>query len=181
MSRDDGFAIMDISTSVLDDPRFRKLARFAPDHVGAAVTGYVATLASSWKDGRRVSVDDAWPALLPFDSLAVDALKHVRLLDSTGRIPVKPWRGWFEAARARRDKQRADWREWQRTHRRGQGQSPTPSHAGVSPDSVQDKSIPSAPTVPSVPTEGSTRPLTFREAVPRPGQNGLVDPMRKTA
>ena len=109
MSRIDGFAVMDVSTDIANDPKFRKLQRHAPDHSAAAFVGYVSTLAESWKAGRRVSVDDSWPAFLPFDKVAVDGLLHVGLLDNRGMIPVKAWRGWFEAARERRQKARERW------------------------------------------------------------------------
>jgi len=112
MSRDDGFPVMDVSTSIVNDPKVRKLYRHAPDHAGTGFIAYVGTLSESWKAGRRITVDDAWPACVSFDKAAVEALIHVGLLDRTGRIPVKSWRGWFEAARARREKSRERWRRY---------------------------------------------------------------------
>jgi hypothetical protein len=59
MSRDEGFAVMDVSTSITDDPKVRKLWRHAPDHAAAAFTAYVATMAESWRSGKRATVDDS--------------------------------------------------------------------------------------------------------------------------
>lgn len=147
-SRDDGFAIMDVSTSICDDPKFRRIAREHPELVGTAFTAYMATMAESWRVGRRVGVDDAWPAILPYDAAAVSVLIEVALLDRRGVLSPKAWRGWFTPAQTRRDKSRADWRRWQQDHRRSKG--------GVNPDSDPDTSKPSAPTVrPSAPP-GST-------------------------
>jgi hypothetical protein len=110
MSRDEGFAVMDVSTSITDDPKVRKLWRHAPDHAAAAFTAYVATMAESWRSGKRATVDDSWPPFLPFSQQAVEALVHVGLIDSRGMIPTRSWRGWFEPARARRESLREKWR-----------------------------------------------------------------------
>lgn len=110
MSRDDGFAVMDVSVDIVNDPKIRKLYRVAPDHAGSAVVAYVATLGESWKAGQRVSVEDAWPAFLPFDAAAVEALKHVRLLESKGFVMFKAWKSWFTPAQTRREAIRERWR-----------------------------------------------------------------------
>ena len=110
MSRDDGFAVMDVSTDLVNDPKVRKLYRHAPDHANVAVVAYIATMAESWKAGRRVSIDDAWPAFVPFNKAAVAALLHVGLLDGRGLVTTKAWRGWFDPARTRRDASREKWR-----------------------------------------------------------------------
>lgn len=162
-SRDDGFAIMDVSTSICDDPKFRRIARERPELVGTVFTAYMATMAESWRGGRRVSIEDAWPAILPYSADAAAIMVAVGLLDRRGVLSPKAWRGWFEPARSRRDKSRADWRKWQQDHRRNKG--------GVNPDSDPDTSIPSVPTVrPSVPTEPSSRP----SARARGKENGLT-------
>lgn len=145
MSRPDaqGFSIMDVSTTVLDDEKFQRLGFYSPDHYAPAVVGFVATLARSWRKGRRVTVQDAWPVYRPFDQLAVDALIHVHLLDKTGRIPAKAWREWFEEARSRRDETRARWRKDKQNERERQ--------RGVRTDSVPDQHYrPSVPAEPSV-------------------------------
>lgn len=170
-SRDDGFAIMDVSTSICDDPKFRRIARERPDLVGTAFTAYMATMAESWRIGRRVGIEDAWPAVLPYSADAAEIMVAVGLLDKRGVLSPKAWRGWFEPARNRRDKSRADWRKWQADHRRSQG--------GVSPDTGPDKAKPSVPTVrPSVPTGLTDTDTRRQEGFPPIGSRsiGLVKP-----
>src|SRR6187551_1629147 len=105
---------MDVSTDLVNDPKIRKLYRHAPDHADRAVIAYVATMAESWKAGRRVTIDDAWPGFVPFDKAAVEALAHVKLIDRTGRVNVKAWREWYEVAKERRDKSRDRWARYNR-------------------------------------------------------------------
>lgn len=150
MSRDEGFAVMDVSTSLLQDPKVRKLQRYAPDRWPVAMIAYVSTMSESWKAGRRVSVEDAWPVGLTFDALAAEALIQVGLVDGSGHIIPRTWRSWFGKAKSRRAKSRADWRKWQQEHRKRKG--------GVNPDSDPDKVIPSVPPVRSVPSDPSVRP-----------------------
>lgn len=159
MSRVDGFAVMDVEARISDDPKWKLLARYAPDHVSVAFHAYVATMGESWTSGRRVSVTVAWPAYVPFDQLAVDALIHVGLVDKRGLIVSRSWRTWFERARERREKSRSDWRRWQQEHRSRTGPS-GPSQGGVRPDSGLDKPIPSVPSVrtpPNPPRGGGRR------------------------
>lgn len=150
MSRDDGFAVMDVSTDIVNDPKVRKLWRHAPDHASAAFTAYVATIAESWKAGRRVSIDDAWPAFLPFDQAAVEALAHVRLLDRTGRVTTKAWAGWFESAHARRAASRERYRRANEKRHVDATDEPRGSNADT------HATVP--PVSPSSPTEPSSRP-----------------------
>lgn len=164
MSRDEGFAVMDVSTSICDDPKFRRLARQNPDLVGPAFTAYMATMAESWRVGRRVGIDDAWPAILPYRQDARDALIEVGLLDRRGVLSSKAWRGWFSPAQHRREKSRADWRRWQQEHRKNQG--------GVSPDSDPDTSIPSVP-----PVRPSGRPPVLPSRANGASANGPSDPL----
>lgn len=130
---------MDVSTSILHDPKVRRLQRHAPDRWAVAMIAYVSAMCESWKAGRRVSVEDAWPVGLTYDSLAAEALLQVGLVDANGLIVPRTWRSWFGKAKSRRAKTRADWRKWQENHRKSKG--------GVSPDSDPDKVIPSAPSV----------------------------------
>lgn len=152
MTRDEGFAVMDVSTSFLQDPKVRKLQRHAPDRWPVAMIAYVSAMSESWKAGRRVSIEDAWPVGLPYDDLAAEGLHQVGLVDASGLIVPRTWRSWFGKAKARRAKTRADWRKWQQEHRKSKG--------GVSPDSAPDKGKPSAPPVrpsePSVLSDSST-------------------------
>jgi hypothetical protein len=152
VSRDDGFPVMDIRSDLVNDPKFKRLARHSPDHVAVAGWAYIATVGASWSTGQRVSIEDAWPGYLPFDQLAVDGLIHVGLLDSRGFVVPKTWRGWFEAAKARREEQRRKWRTAQRLHRE--------SHGGVSDDSsvVTAASGIVVPSVPSVRKEPPNPP-----------------------
>lgn len=112
MSRDDGFAVMDVSTDFVSDPKWRRLQRHAPDHLGTAFIAYTATMGASWKAGRRVAVTNAWPPLVPFDDSAIEALRYVGLLDKNGLIAIKTWRDWFETANKRRETARDRWRRY---------------------------------------------------------------------
>ncbi|HEY8819555.1 MAG TPA: hypothetical protein VIM25_12155 [Candidatus Limnocylindrales bacterium] len=110
MSRAEGFDVMDVSTSILHDPKFRRLAREAPAHAGDGFTAYMSAMAESWKAGERLSVEDAWPPILPFDPAVVDALRAVKLIDARGLVTTTAWRGWFDPARKRREQSRERWR-----------------------------------------------------------------------
>jgi hypothetical protein len=109
MPRSEGFAVMDVSTDIVNDPKFRKLQRHAADAVGTAFTAYIALVAESWKAGRRVRLDDAWPAFLPFDVAAAESLEHAGLIDKSGLLPIKAWRSWFDPANERRRAARDSW------------------------------------------------------------------------
>jgi hypothetical protein len=109
MTRSEGFAVMDVSTSICDDSKFRRLQRETPEQVAIAFTAYIATMAESWKAGRRVTVDDAWPSFIPYDAGVIDAMHRVKLLDGAGRVMRKAWDEWFELARQRRDTARERW------------------------------------------------------------------------
>lgn len=138
---------MDVSTSIVDDPKFRKLYRHAPDHAGDAFAAYVATMSESWKAGRRVNVDDAWPAFLPFNKPAIEALIHVGLLDAKGLIPSKSWRSWFGPANERRAKARDRWARY------------NASRTGVTADVPRGNDVGTATSVPSVPSVRSDPPV----------------------
>lgn len=102
MSRDDGFAIMDISTSLVEDPKFRTLARRHPAQLAAAGWAYVGLLATSWREGERLTLEEGWPVLLPWDPEAAEALREVGLVDDETRVPGSVWDGWFGVAFQRR-------------------------------------------------------------------------------
>jgi hypothetical protein len=97
---------MDVSVDIHQDPKFRRVAREHPDLVAAVFTVYLAVLAASWKAGERVSLDDAWPVLLPFDEEVSVALRDCGLLDSRGRIAARAWRSWYAPAFERRERRR---------------------------------------------------------------------------
>ena len=109
MARDDGFAVMDVSSDIANGRKFRRIQRQAPDLVAVAMTVYVALLGESWKAGRRVPVDDGWPTLVAFDQRVVDQMTTVGLLDRRGLVTSAAWRRWFEPARARRAASRDRW------------------------------------------------------------------------
>lgn len=170
MSRDDGFAVMDVSSDIVNDPKVRKLYRHAPDHAGSAFAAYIATMGESWKAGRRVTVDDAWPAFLAFDRVAVDALIHVGLLDARGRVTTKAWSGWFETARKRRETSRARWSRYNAKRDADTTVGPRGSDVDTA------TSVPPVrPSVPPAPPEGSQGGTPLDDEPPRPI---LVNPGR---
>lgn len=160
VSRDDGFAVMDVSTGYVDDPKWRKLLRHAPDQLGPAFIAYTATMAESWRAGRRVSIDDAWPALIPYSKPAVDALRHAGLLDSHGHVQMRAWRGWFGPAKERRDAFRDRWARANEKRRAATEQLPRGDSAAT------------ASPVPSVPSDPSVPSVDIREIPPPPTSGG---------
>lgn len=152
MSREDGFAVMDVSTSVCDDPKWRRLAREHPEHVAVAFCAYVALMAESWRAGRRVNIGDSWPSILPLDIGAADpiaALRDVGLIDKTFRIPVKTWAAWFGPAAERRRRNRDRWARYNAQRDADTARLPRGSDAGTA-TSVR-------PSVPSVRTSRPAR------------------------
>lgn len=168
MSRDDGFAVMDVSTSWMLDDKFTRLAREYPRLLLWCVAGYAATKAASWRHGKRMKIGDSLPAWLMFNPEGVGALMAVRLLDRSGRIPVGPWREWFERAARRRQTSRDRWARANEKRR----ENDEPTHdlprgsSAVTASTVR-------PSVPTVPSEGFTRPSSSNGA----RHLGLVDPM----
>lgn len=173
MSRDDGFAVMDVSVDIVNDPKIRKLYRVAPEHASAGVVAYVATMGESWKAGERVTVEDAWPAFLPFAIPAVEAMKQVGLLDAKGFVSTKAWRGWFDPAKTRRDAVRDRWRRAneKRLHSSTNDSADTARHnddtASLPRGSRDDTGANH-----SVPFRTDTVPLDSREIPPPPAERG---------
>lgn len=170
---------MDVSTSIMSDTKVRKLLRLAPDRYPVAFTAYIAVMAESWKAGRRLSVEDAWPVGMAFDPLAVEAMQHVDLIDADGFINAKTWRGWFGKAKTRRAKSRADWRRYQQDKRNRQrgvihDTSGTPAYPSVPPVRPSDTSVTSEGERDGVPHNGARDPEPTRHL-------GLVDPRKVTA
>jgi hypothetical protein len=93
---------MDVSTSLDDDPKFRTLARRHPDLLAVAGWAYIGLLARSWREGERLTLEEAWPALLPWDQGAADAMVAVGLVDEHQRLPEHAWDAWYGAAAERR-------------------------------------------------------------------------------
>lgn len=170
MSRDDGFAVMDVSVDIVNDPKIRKLFRLHPDVAGAGFVAYMATMGESWKAGKRVSIEDAWPAFLPFSQPAVDALGHVDLLDSKGLVSPKAWRGWFTPAQTRREAVRERWRRAneKRAHSNTNDSAATDVDAAPSPRG--SRAVTAANH--SVPFRTDSVPLDTRDSPPPPAERG---------
>jgi hypothetical protein len=109
MTAAEGFERMDVSTAIDDDPKFRALARRHPDLFAVAFTAYIGMMARSWRQGERLTAEEAWPSLLPYDPAAVVALCDVLLLDDATRIPAAAWARHFGAADERRRRGRERW------------------------------------------------------------------------
>jgi len=188
MSRDEGFAVMDVSTSIHEDAKFKRLARRHPELLPAAFTAYVALLGESWRAGERVAMRDAWPMLLgPFDRTVVAALRRFELLDSAGLVAPETWERWFGPAQRRQEQARERWR-------RANEKRHAAAMASLAQDSADTASLPrgdtrgTAATDPTDrPTDRSVRPERLNETVDvdngAPGRNGsrpigLVQPVR---
>ncbi|HCO02683.1 MAG TPA: hypothetical protein DIT48_04830 [Actinobacteria bacterium] len=141
---------MDVSTSIVHDPKFRQLHRERPEHVAPAFMAYLATLGESWRSGRRVSVTEAWPALLPFDADVVASMIRVRLVERGGLPPRKAWDGWYRPAFERRCKSRDRWARYNAKRDADTALEPRGSDVSTA------TSVPSVPFLPSVPTEPSS-------------------------
>lgn len=146
MSRDDGFDVADVSTSLLDDPKVRDLWRALGDQgrMGHAVTLYAATVLASWRHGRRVTVTESTPIWLDADETLVIALRDVKLLDRTGRIPLRSWNGWFGPAAGRRERLREKWRR--DNARRAASVRGGTAAVPLLPDRPSGRSVPSVPS-----------------------------------
>lgn len=107
MSRSDGFAVADVSTSFVDDDKVRRLWRILAQQAACeAGWVYLTVLLGSWREGRRLSAEEAMPVGFVIDPLVIDALRKVKLLDRTARVPSGAWSGWYGAAHARREQAR---------------------------------------------------------------------------
>jgi hypothetical protein len=173
MTRDEGFQVADVSTSILDDPKVRALVRLQrdPSSVSRAVVIYVATVTASWAAGCRVSADEAVPLWMdPEDAKAdMGALVQVGLLDDGHRVPSHAWEGWFAPARNRRDAARAAGREG---NRRRWHPDATPTSSGPDRHPITTPSgsdprpfLPSVPTVPTGAAEGQLSDADRAEAL----------------
>jgi len=104
VSRDDGWARADVDTGYFEDAKLRDLWRLVRDEaqMARAVCLHQATLLASWRQGCRVTVEQAVPLWLTPDAELMKALRKVQLLDRRGRIPVASWAQWYEVAEQRR-------------------------------------------------------------------------------
>ena len=152
MSRPDGFTVMDVSTDIVNDPKFRRLRRDNPEHLTVAFMVYIAVLGESWRAGRRVPVMDAWPVLLSYDEAVVASMRSAGLLDRRGQLPGKAWDGWYAPARERRDNSRERWRR--ANEKRAVLSVQNSADTAVIPRGIRAvtaSTVPSVPSVPSVP------------------------------
>ena len=120
MSRDEGFRNADVAVAMLDDPKFRTLARSTRDEcvLARCVTAYVAVVLASWGAGERVTLEDAAPLwLAELEDLGA-RLAAVELLDADGRIPTDAWSNWYLPAEERQEKSRERWRRANRSRGR---------------------------------------------------------------
>ena len=109
MSRDDGFAVADLSVHLYDDDKVKRLYRELGGDLGRmghAMMLCEATLLASWRDGHRRTVHEAAPLWLAVDDELVAVLVRVGLLDRTHRRPLRSWKTWFGPAWERREKRR---------------------------------------------------------------------------
>jgi hypothetical protein len=163
---------MDVSTDILSDDRVRKLFR---SPVGAvAFVAYVAVLGESWRMARRVPLDDAWPAVVPFDADAARALTRVGLLDRRGQIPAKSWQEWFKTASERRTKARERWNRYNRER---------PNREGNTALVPRGNDVVTASSVPPVPFVRSTSGVNGVPARARPNsvdRDPLLRQIRET-
>lgn len=159
MSRDDGFTVMDVDTGIVNDPKFKRLCRLTPELYAAALVAYVALLGDSWRLGRRVTIEDAWPPMLPWSDAVVASLRTVDLIDASGFVVMETWSRWYGPAADRQKRARARWARYN-AKRNGETtedptattQEPRGSDAGTA-TSVR-------PSDPSVPTEGPPTPTS---------------------
>jgi len=145
MSRDSGFAVADLDTGLLSDPKVLRLVRRAraeeaPDAVPAtALLLYVSLVLSSWEAGERLPFDDGLPAFWIDDGINYQtALTNAGLLDAEGRIPEASWESWFGPARDRRDAARTAGREGAR-RRWHPGANGSPSQPDSNPNARSDR------------------------------------------
>lgn len=164
MSREDGFAVMDVSTDICNDPKFRRLQRESPAAVAVGVFAYFAIMGESWKAGRRVAAVDAWPALVPFDPAIVEAMVSAGLLDRRGLLPQKAWDSWYRPAAERRAKSRD---RWARYNAKRDADTALPPRGNDAATATSAPSVPSVrPSDPSAPTEET------RDLPPPPAERG---------
>jgi hypothetical protein len=107
VSRAGGFVIADVDVNLLGDAKLKRLARAHADLFAAGVVAYLGTVLASWRAGERVTIDDAWPPLLPLDEAVPTALREAGLLDGKRRVTARAWASWFVPAFNRREQARA--------------------------------------------------------------------------
>lgn len=106
MSR--GFPSANINVHLLEDPKVRRLWRRLgdPAAMATALTVHLAVVLASWREGDRVTVEEAVPDWLPLTAETTQALQSVGLLDRQLRIPRRSWEAWYVPAFDRREARR---------------------------------------------------------------------------
>jgi hypothetical protein len=100
VSRDDGFAIADVSVAFLRDPKVRQLRSVGLEG-GAAVLIYLGIVLSSWEHGKRLTLAES-DVPFPATPERIAMLREVGMIDAKLRIPTAIWAAWFGPARARK-------------------------------------------------------------------------------
>ena len=96
----------------------RRLRRIVgPELAAVAMLAYVLVVLASWREGRRLALEEAAPDWLEVPPGVGPGLYEAGLLDSEGRVPANAWRGWYGAAAERRGTQRDRWRRAQARRR----------------------------------------------------------------
>ena len=177
MSRDDGFTIADLDTTLYADPKIVALARRLRDSVQTAahVALFEALLLGSWGAGHRITLEEALPAwwLDPVDEIRAN-LQAVGLIGRDGRIKDRAWQAWFTPAWKRREARRESGRKGGQA--KGDASSSdaqatlelgySDGQARVEPNHGDAEPVRTVPSVPSGLTRGSIsdvrpgRPLT---------------------
>ncbi len=100
IDRDLGLMRADIDVHLLHDPKMLRLLQHIPDERERAITVvvYLETLLASWREGRRLSAEEA-AGLWGVTPDRMTTLATVGLLDAEGRIPGHAWARWFERPR----------------------------------------------------------------------------------
>lgn len=177
MSRGAGFPTADVDPSKHSDPKMRALWRLLRDEaaMNAAVVLHDAVILASWRDGERVSAENAAPFWMDDVDTPATALAAVGLLDDKHHLPLRSWRSWFVEAQQRRDdKREVDRLRKQRERAKrsaelAENASETPfpteqvynviseEQPETSTDVTRDSErvLPSYPTYPSYPTQPS--------------------------
>jgi hypothetical protein len=177
MSRDDGFAVADLSVHLYDDDKVKRLYRELGGDLGRmghAMMLCEATLLASWRDGRRRTVHEAAPLWLTVDDELVSVLVRVGLLDRTCKRPIRSWNAWFGPAFERREKRRKSGALGGRPPRNqpAEHEKPFANH----PDNSRKPRPSDRPSGPSV------RSARARETTPSNdgGRNGRVGTLAET-
>lgn len=155
MTKDDGFAVMDVASDLHLDAKFKRIERLAPGKGIIALGVYVGVLGECWRTAERLTVTDAWPIhLAPVDDDLVAVMMTVGLLDAAGQIPEAAWVEWFERVQERRQSIRERWRRGNK-NRAATSRLPR-SNNGEAPRGYREETaaIRSVPSVP--PSNGGT-------------------------